>query len=126
MSISAKSTTAEGHNRSGCPVLGQKQYMQHREGTKVEQMEKRFAKLELENKELRAELEKCQNEQQRTINALTELKVSIDQLSLKHQEELEKQSNAHENLIEEMKEQRKMDALKQQTDQRKPMTKLAR
>uniref|UniRef100_A0A914H0I6 39S ribosomal protein L52, mitochondrial n=1 Tax=Globodera rostochiensis TaxID=31243 RepID=A0A914H0I6_GLORO len=44
--------------------------------------------------------------------------VSIGQLSLKHQGELEKLSNVHKNLIEEMKEQRKMDALEQQKDQK--------
>uniref|UniRef100_A0A183CCK3 Importin subunit alpha n=1 Tax=Globodera pallida TaxID=36090 RepID=A0A183CCK3_GLOPA len=53
-------------------------------------------------KELRA----YQNTQQQTIDDLTEkLRVSNDQLLLKHQE-LEKQSNAHKKLIEEMKKQR--------------------
>uniref|UniRef100_A0A183BID6 Uncharacterized protein n=1 Tax=Globodera pallida TaxID=36090 RepID=A0A183BID6_GLOPA len=78
-------------------------------GKKFEQMEERVEKLELENKVLRAELEKCQNKQQQTIDDLTEkLKVSIEQLSLKHQE-LEKLSNAHKKQMEEMKEQREMD-----------------
>ncbi|KAI3418658.1 hypothetical protein GPALN_007766 [Globodera pallida] len=55
-------------------------------GKKFEQMEERVAKLELENKVLRAELEKCQNKQQQTIDDLTQkLKVSIEQLSLKQQ-----------------------------------------
>uniref|UniRef100_A0A914HP98 B30.2/SPRY domain-containing protein n=1 Tax=Globodera rostochiensis TaxID=31243 RepID=A0A914HP98_GLORO len=75
---------------------------------KFEQMEESFAKLELKNKELGAELEKCQNEQQRTIGALTELKVSTDQLALKHQEH-EKLLNAHKKLMDEMKEHREMD-----------------
>uniref|UniRef100_A0A183C824 B30.2/SPRY domain-containing protein n=1 Tax=Globodera pallida TaxID=36090 RepID=A0A183C824_GLOPA len=79
-------------------------------GKKFEQMEERVAKLELENKVLRAELEKCQNKQQQTIDDLTKkLKVSIEQLSLKHQGELEKLSNAHKKQMEEMKEQREMD-----------------
>uniref|UniRef100_A0A183CCJ9 B30.2/SPRY domain-containing protein n=1 Tax=Globodera pallida TaxID=36090 RepID=A0A183CCJ9_GLOPA len=79
---------------------------------KFEQMEERVEKL-LENKVLRAELEKCQNKQQQTIDDLTEkLKVSIEQLSLKHQGELEKLSNAHKKLIEEIKEQREMDVAK--------------
>uniref|UniRef100_A0A183BUI1 B30.2/SPRY domain-containing protein n=1 Tax=Globodera pallida TaxID=36090 RepID=A0A183BUI1_GLOPA len=55
-------------------------------GKKFEQMEERVAELELENKVLRAELEKCQNKQQQTIDDLTQkLKVSIEQLSLKQQ-----------------------------------------
>uniref|UniRef100_A0A183BPR6 B30.2/SPRY domain-containing protein n=1 Tax=Globodera pallida TaxID=36090 RepID=A0A183BPR6_GLOPA len=119
---------------------------------------KRVVKLELKN-ELRAELEKCQNKQQQNIDALTEkLRVSIDQLSLKHQEH-EKLLNAHKNLmeekidwlnedqqklvsidqfslknqelstdhknlIEEMKEQREMDALKQQTDKKETNNKI--
>uniref|UniRef100_A0A914HVJ3 B30.2/SPRY domain-containing protein n=1 Tax=Globodera rostochiensis TaxID=31243 RepID=A0A914HVJ3_GLORO len=94
----------------------------------IEQMEewKRVAKLELENKGLRAELEhqklviahnvlqakmeEYQNKQQQTIDdALTEkLKVSIDQFSLKHQEH-EKLFNAQKNLMKELKEQQKMD-----------------
>uniref|UniRef100_A0A914HP56 B30.2/SPRY domain-containing protein n=1 Tax=Globodera rostochiensis TaxID=31243 RepID=A0A914HP56_GLORO len=66
-----------------------------------EQMEESFAKLKLENKALRAELEKYQKQQQLTIDDLTEkLTVSIDQLSLKHQGELEKLSNAHKKLME--------------------------
>uniref|UniRef100_A0A183BTG6 B30.2/SPRY domain-containing protein n=1 Tax=Globodera pallida TaxID=36090 RepID=A0A183BTG6_GLOPA len=75
-------------------------------------MEERVAKLELENKELRAELkevkeemknmEEYQKKQQQTIDSLTQkLKVFIDQLSLKHQD--------HENLMDEMKEQREKD-----------------
>uniref|UniRef100_A0A183BUQ1 Uncharacterized protein n=1 Tax=Globodera pallida TaxID=36090 RepID=A0A183BUQ1_GLOPA len=50
-------------------------------------MEERVVKLELEKKAaLRAELEKCQNKQQQTIDDLPQkLKVSIDQLSLKQQ-----------------------------------------
>uniref|UniRef100_A0A914HPS6 B30.2/SPRY domain-containing protein n=1 Tax=Globodera rostochiensis TaxID=31243 RepID=A0A914HPS6_GLORO len=60
-----------------------------------------------------AELEKCQNKQQQTIDALTEkLTGSIDQLSLKNQE----LSDVHKKLMEEMKKQREMDALKQQTE----------
>uniref|UniRef100_A0A183CG89 B30.2/SPRY domain-containing protein n=1 Tax=Globodera pallida TaxID=36090 RepID=A0A183CG89_GLOPA len=67
--------------------------------------------------ELSAKMEvEYQNKQQQTINALTEiLKVSIDQLSLKHQKD-EKLSNAHKKLMEEMKEQREMDALKHQKE----------
>ncbi|KAI3418672.1 hypothetical protein GPALN_007780 [Globodera pallida] len=92
------------------------------------------AKLELENKELRAELahqnrlkeqlerkmvdleesvqamvvaelEKCQDKQQQNIDKTEQLKVSINQLSLKQQEH-EELSNAHNNKME---EQRKMD-----------------
>uniref|UniRef100_A0A183CNT3 Coiled-coil domain-containing protein 152 n=1 Tax=Globodera pallida TaxID=36090 RepID=A0A183CNT3_GLOPA len=79
-------------------------------GKKLKQMEERVEKLELENKELRAELKECQDKQQQIIEELTQkLKVSMEQLSLKHQGELEKLSNAHKKLIEEIKEQREMD-----------------
>uniref|UniRef100_A0A914HNZ7 Uncharacterized protein n=1 Tax=Globodera rostochiensis TaxID=31243 RepID=A0A914HNZ7_GLORO len=95
--------------------------------------EMKNAKLEHENKELRAELahqkllnahmvlqtkmEEYQNKQQQNIDDLTEkLKVSIDQFSLKNQEELEKLSNVHKKQMEEMKEQQKMDAWKQQKE----------
>ncbi|KAI3408285.1 hypothetical protein GPALN_011919 [Globodera pallida] len=93
----------------------------------LEQMEewKRVTKLELENMALRAELahqkllnahnalqtklEDYQNKQQQTIDELTEkLAVSIDQFSLKHREH-EKLLIAHNNLMEEMNEQRKID-----------------
>uniref|UniRef100_A0A183BYZ0 B30.2/SPRY domain-containing protein n=1 Tax=Globodera pallida TaxID=36090 RepID=A0A183BYZ0_GLOPA len=68
-----------------------------------------------------AELKKCQNKQQQTIDELTEkLRGSIDQLSLKNQE----LSNVHKNLMEQMKEQREMDALKQQTDQKETNDKI--
>uniref|UniRef100_A0A914HPL9 Uncharacterized protein n=1 Tax=Globodera rostochiensis TaxID=31243 RepID=A0A914HPL9_GLORO len=43
-------------------------------GKKLEQMEERVAKLELENKVLRAELEKCQNKQQQTDELAEKLK----------------------------------------------------
>uniref|UniRef100_A0A183BMF9 B30.2/SPRY domain-containing protein n=1 Tax=Globodera pallida TaxID=36090 RepID=A0A183BMF9_GLOPA len=86
---------------------------------------KRVTKLELENKALRAELaqqnllnahnalqtklEDYQNKQQQTIDELTKkLEVSIDQFSLMHREH-EKLLIAHNNLMEEMNEQRKMD-----------------
>uniref|UniRef100_A0A914HRP1 B30.2/SPRY domain-containing protein n=1 Tax=Globodera rostochiensis TaxID=31243 RepID=A0A914HRP1_GLORO len=59
---------------------------------------------------LQAKMEQYQNKQQQTIDSLTQkLKVSIEQLSLKHQE--------HE-------EQQKMDALKQQTDQKETNDKI--
>uniref|UniRef100_A0A183CQA3 Viral A-type inclusion protein n=1 Tax=Globodera pallida TaxID=36090 RepID=A0A183CQA3_GLOPA len=68
-----------------------------------------------------AELEKYQNKQQQNIDALTEkLKGSIDQFSLKYQE----LSNVHKKLMEEMKEQREMDALKQQKDQKETNDKI--
>uniref|UniRef100_A0A183BPQ9 B30.2/SPRY domain-containing protein n=1 Tax=Globodera pallida TaxID=36090 RepID=A0A183BPQ9_GLOPA len=67
-------------------------------------MEEKVVKLELENKALRVELEKCQNKQQQTIDELTEkLKLSIDQLSLKQQEHEKKVSNA--NKFAELEEQ---------------------
>uniref|UniRef100_A0A183BYY8 Coiled-coil domain-containing protein 152 n=1 Tax=Globodera pallida TaxID=36090 RepID=A0A183BYY8_GLOPA len=62
-------------------------------GKKFEQMEERVEKLELENKELRAELKECQDKQQQTIDDLTEkLKISIEQLSLKQQKD-QKETN---------------------------------
>uniref|UniRef100_A0A183BUI2 CAP-Gly domain-containing protein n=1 Tax=Globodera pallida TaxID=36090 RepID=A0A183BUI2_GLOPA len=80
-------------------------------------MEERVAKLEQENKALRAEhqkllsahmetkMEQYQNKQQQTIDELKEkLTGSIDQLLFKHQGELE-------NLMEEMKKQREMDVV---------------
>uniref|UniRef100_A0A914HRQ1 B30.2/SPRY domain-containing protein n=1 Tax=Globodera rostochiensis TaxID=31243 RepID=A0A914HRQ1_GLORO len=77
------------------------------DGKKFEQIEERVAKLELENKELRAELKEYQNKQQQTIDDLTEkLK---ERAKRKHQGELEKLSNVHMKLMEEMKEQREMD-----------------
>ncbi|KAI3418659.1 hypothetical protein GPALN_007767 [Globodera pallida] len=80
-------------------------------------LEESCAKFELENKALRAEHQKLLNahmalqtkmeeyQKQQTIDNLAEkLKASIDQLSLKHQRELE-------NLMEEMKKQREMDVV---------------
>uniref|UniRef100_A0A183BVG9 B30.2/SPRY domain-containing protein n=1 Tax=Globodera pallida TaxID=36090 RepID=A0A183BVG9_GLOPA len=95
---------------------------------------KRVAKLELENKALRAELEhqklvenhkalqtkmeEYQHKQQQTIDALTEkLMVCINQFSSKHQEH-EELLNAHQKLMEEMKEQRERAVLEQQQHQK--------
>uniref|UniRef100_A0A183CPP0 B30.2/SPRY domain-containing protein n=1 Tax=Globodera pallida TaxID=36090 RepID=A0A183CPP0_GLOPA len=85
-------------------------------------VEKRVEKFELEN-ELRAELKEYQNKQQQTDELAEKLKVSIDQLSLKQQEH-EELLNAHKNLIEEMKEQREKDALKQQKDKKETNDKI--
>uniref|UniRef100_A0A183CIX0 Chromosome partition protein Smc n=1 Tax=Globodera pallida TaxID=36090 RepID=A0A183CIX0_GLOPA len=64
------------------------------------------AKLELENKVLRAELEKCQNKQQQTIDELTEkLKVSIDQISLKQQTDQKETNDKIDSLIKDQQEQ---------------------
>uniref|UniRef100_A0A183C891 B30.2/SPRY domain-containing protein n=1 Tax=Globodera pallida TaxID=36090 RepID=A0A183C891_GLOPA len=81
-------------------------------------------KLVLEHKALHTKMELYQKEQQQTIDALTEkLKVSIGQFSLKHREH-EKLLNAHKNLMEEMKEERKMDALRQQQNQKETNDKI--
>uniref|UniRef100_A0A183CLM8 B30.2/SPRY domain-containing protein n=1 Tax=Globodera pallida TaxID=36090 RepID=A0A183CLM8_GLOPA len=58
-------------------------------------------KLKEQMEALQTKMEQYQNKQQQTIDSLTQkLMVSIDQLSLKHQE-VEKLSNAHKKLLEE-------------------------
>uniref|UniRef100_A0A914GY89 B30.2/SPRY domain-containing protein n=1 Tax=Globodera rostochiensis TaxID=31243 RepID=A0A914GY89_GLORO len=86
-------------------------------------MEERIVKLELENKALRAELEQYQNKQQQAIDQLPGAGTGKFLLLLKHQEH-EKLSTDHKKLIEELKEQREMDALKQQKDQKETNDKI--
>uniref|UniRef100_A0A914H8Z9 B30.2/SPRY domain-containing protein n=1 Tax=Globodera rostochiensis TaxID=31243 RepID=A0A914H8Z9_GLORO len=103
-----------GDNNVGRIVRGQLANLQE----KIKQMELK------QLKELIAKREEYQNKQQQTIDALTvKLKVSIDQFSLKHQEH-EKLLNDHQKLMEEMKEQRKMDALRQQKHQKETNDKI--
>ncbi|KAI3410992.1 hypothetical protein GPALN_003076 [Globodera pallida] len=67
---------------------------------------------------IHAKVEEYQNKQQHTIDELTEkLTVSINQFSSKHQEH-EKLLNVQKNLMEEMKEQRKVADLEQQKHQK--------
>uniref|UniRef100_A0A914IDN4 SPRY domain-containing protein n=1 Tax=Globodera rostochiensis TaxID=31243 RepID=A0A914IDN4_GLORO len=87
------------------------------------------AKLEeYQNKQqlnIQAKLDEYQNKQQQTIDELKEkLTVSINQFSSKHQEH-EKLLNAHKNLMEEMKEQRKMADLEQKKHQKEANNKIS-
>uniref|UniRef100_A0A183BRG4 B30.2/SPRY domain-containing protein n=1 Tax=Globodera pallida TaxID=36090 RepID=A0A183BRG4_GLOPA len=71
-------------NRKRQRIEGGHEDMKELVGKKLKQMEERVVKLELENKALRAELKEYPNQQQQSIDNLTEkLKVSIDQILLK-------------------------------------------
>uniref|UniRef100_A0A183BT89 B30.2/SPRY domain-containing protein n=1 Tax=Globodera pallida TaxID=36090 RepID=A0A183BT89_GLOPA len=75
-------------------------------------------------KAARQTMEQYQKKQQQTIDTLTQkLKVSTDQFLSKHQEH-ERLLNDHQNLMEEIKEQRKMDALRQQQHQKETNDKI--
>ncbi|KAI3414307.1 hypothetical protein GPALN_011765 [Globodera pallida] len=89
---------------------------------KIAEMIKAKVAAELEHQKLlnalQIKMEQYQNKQQQNIDALTkQLKVSTDQFLLKHREH-EKLLNAHKNLMEEMKKQREIDALRQQHKQK--------
>ncbi|KAI3416493.1 hypothetical protein GPALN_006033 [Globodera pallida] len=93
-------------------------------GKKLEQMEewKRITKLELENKALRAELE-----HQKLLIAHNALQTKMEEYQKEQQQSREhykKLSNAYKNLMEEMKEQRKLDALRQQQHQKETNDKI--
>uniref|UniRef100_A0A914H425 B30.2/SPRY domain-containing protein n=1 Tax=Globodera rostochiensis TaxID=31243 RepID=A0A914H425_GLORO len=101
---------------------------QKEQRAKIVEMIKAKIAAELEHQKqlnaLQSKMEQYQNKQQQNIDALTEqLKVSTDQFLLKHREP-EKLLNAHKNLMEELNEQREMDAFRQQHNQKETNDKI--
>uniref|UniRef100_A0A914H764 B30.2/SPRY domain-containing protein n=1 Tax=Globodera rostochiensis TaxID=31243 RepID=A0A914H764_GLORO len=82
--------------------------------------QKQMANFEQQKAADRLEMKEYQDKQQQTVDALM---VSIEQFLSKHQEH-ERLLNDHQKLMEEMKEQRKMDALRQQQHQKETNDKI--